>query len=81
MVFEVRVPKVGKPGECHDFYSCDCGNVTSEKHEDAAAREMLRLELGKIQRRLDASFRAWATRNSETPKPGPKKDPALSAGS
>jgi hypothetical protein len=55
MQFEVRVPRIGTPGEFHYFFSCVCGRVTSharKDNEEALPAEQFPSE----------SFVSWATR-------------------
>ena len=58
MEFEVRVPRVGTPGQFHYFFSCKCGRVTSQAQTENAASQADN-ENQKIE---GANFLAWATR-------------------
>jgi hypothetical protein len=74
MAVEFRIPRLGAPGLCHEFYSCDCGFVTSQKHADSHALQMAEREVGKIRLRLDKDFLRWARlANKVTAPPVPPK--------
>jgi hypothetical protein len=68
------IPRLGSPGQCHDFYSCECGYVTSREHADSHALQMAEREVGKIRLRLDKEFLKWARfANKVTAPPVPPK--------
>ena len=74
MAVEFRIPRLGAPGQCHDFYSCECGFVTSQEHADSHALQMAEREVGKIRLRLDKEFLKWARlANKITAPPVPPK--------
>jgi hypothetical protein len=71
---EFRIPRLGAPGQCHDFYSCECGFVTSRRHAESHALQMAEREIGKIRLRLDKEFLKWARlANKVTAPPVPNK--------
>ena len=74
MALEFRIPSLGAPGLCHDFYSCDCGYVTSQDHADSDILQAADRDVGKIRLRLDKEFLKWARlANKITPPPVPPK--------
>ena len=74
MAVEFRIPRLGEPGICHDYYACDCGFVTSEAHADSVALQLAEREVSKIRLRLDKSFLQWARlANPVTAPPVPPK--------
>jgi hypothetical protein len=50
MAVEFRIPRLGAPGLGHEFHSCDCGFVTSQKHADSHALQMAEREVGRMTR-------------------------------
>jgi hypothetical protein len=71
---EFRIPRLGAPGECHDFYSCQCGYVTSQAHADSHTLQAAEQEIGKVRLRLNAEFLKWARlANKVTAPPVPPK--------
>jgi hypothetical protein len=74
MALEFRIPRLGTPGECHDFYSCECGYVTSQAHADSHTLQTAEQEIGKVRLRLNAEFLKWARlANKVTAPPVPPK--------
>lgn len=74
MAVEFRIPRLGAPGQRHEFYSCECGFVTSRQHADCHALQMAEREVGKIRLRLDRDFLKWARlANKITAPPVPPK--------
>ena len=69
MALEFRIPRLGAPGLCHDFYSCECGFVTSEAHADSHMLQTAEREVGKIRLRLDKEFLNWARRGGKITSP------------
>ena len=63
MEFEVRVPSLSVPGQVHDFFSCECGRVTSQAHNEGAPSQAPN-ENKKI---VDDHFVAWATKKKNFP--------------
>ena len=60
MSLEFRIPRLGSPGACHDYYSCECGFVTSQAHADSHMLQAAEREIAKIRLRLDKRFLMWA---------------------
>jgi hypothetical protein len=77
MAVEFRIPRPGAPGQCHDFYSCECGFVTPQEHADSHALQMAEREVGRYGcgwMRLDREFLKWARlANKVTAPPTPPK--------
>jgi hypothetical protein len=74
MTMEFRIPRLGKPGMCHDYYSCDCGYVTSQAHDASDTLQAAERETAKIRLRLNREFLKWARRmNVVTAPPLPPK--------
>ena len=74
MTVEFRIPRLGAPGQCHDFYSCDCGYVTSHEHADSQILQVAEREVAKVRLHLDHDFLRWARReNKVTAPPVPPK--------
>ena len=74
MTVEFRIPRLGAPGWCHEFYSCECGYVTSEKHADSQMLQSAESEVAKVRLSLDQVFLKWARRaNQVTAAPVPPK--------
>ncbi len=74
MALEFRIPRLGTPGMCHDFYSCECGYVTSQAHADSHMLQTAEQEIGKVRLRLNAEFLKWARlSNKVTAPPVPPK--------
>ena len=74
MALEFRIPRLGAPGECHDFYSCQCGYVTSQAHAASHMLQAAEQEIGKVRLRLNAEFLKWARlANKVTAPPVPPK--------
>ena len=69
MTVEFRIPRLGAPGLCHDFYSCECGYVTSEAHADSDMLQLAEREVAKIRLRLDREFLKWARRTNQITSP------------
>ena len=64
MEFEVRVPRVGTLGQSRDFFSCECGRVTSQVRTENVASQALN-ERPEIE---DEKFLSWATRKRASPE-------------
>ena len=64
MRVEFRIPRLGAPGRCHDFYSCECGYVTSREHADSETLQAAEREVSRIKLSLDAVFLKWARRQN-----------------
>jgi hypothetical protein len=69
MTIEFRIPRLGAPGQCHDFYSCDCGYVTSRKQADSHILQMAEREVAKVRLRLNLEFVKWARRENQVTAP------------
>jgi len=58
----------------HDFYSCECGYVTSQEHADSQILQIAEREVAKVRLRLNQEFLNWARRaNQVTAPPVPPK--------
>jgi hypothetical protein len=74
MAIEFRIPRLGAPGQCHDFYSCECGYVTSQEHADSHMLQAAEREIGKVRLRLSREALKWARlANKVTAPPLPSK--------
>jgi hypothetical protein len=74
MTLEFRVPRLGAPSACHDYYSCVCGFVTSQAHVVSDMLQAAEREISKIRLRLNSAFLKWARRaDMVTSPPVPPK--------
>jgi hypothetical protein len=74
MALEFRIPRLGAPGHCHDFYSCECGYVTSQAHSDSHMLQAAEQEISKVRVRLTSEALKWARlANKVTAPPLPPK--------
>jgi hypothetical protein len=69
MTVEFRIPRLGKPGLCHDYYSCECGYITSRAQEDSEFLQAAEREVAKMRLRLNSDFLRWARRTNQVPAP------------
>jgi hypothetical protein len=69
MTIELRIPRLGGPGQCHDFYSCRCGYVTSRKRADSHILQVAEREVARVRLRLNREFLKWARRENQVTAP------------
>jgi hypothetical protein len=74
MAIQFRIPRLGKPNICHEYYSCECGFVTSREHSDSHVLQQAEKEIARVRFHLDKGFLNWARRlNAVTAPPLPPK--------
>ena len=74
MTVEFRIPRLGVPDRCHEYYSCECGFVTSREHQDSHMLQLAEKEISRMRLSLDDDFLKWARRrNKVTAPPLPSK--------
>ena len=56
MRVELRIPRLGAPGRCHDSYSCERGHVTSREHADSETLQAAEREVARTKLSFDAVF-------------------------